>query len=70
MSFLGNVISSGGIVMDPSKIDAVLQWETPKSVMKIRSFMGLIGYYRKFVEVFLKLALSLTQLTQKSQAHV
>ena len=41
MSFLGHVISSGGIAMDPSKIDEVLQWEAPKSVTDNRSFLGL-----------------------------
>ena len=46
VSFLGHVISSGGISVDPSKVDAMLQWETPKSVTEIRSFLGLTGYYR------------------------
>lgn len=68
--FLGNVISSDDIVVDPSKIDVVLQWETPKSVTKIRSFLGLVGYYRKFIEGFSKLAFSLNQLTRKGQAYV
>ena len=43
VSFLGHVISEGGIVVDPSKVDAVLQWESPKSVFEIRSFLGLAG---------------------------
>lgn len=47
MSFLGHVISSGGITMDPSKIDAVFQWETLKPVIEIISFLGLAGYYRR-----------------------
>lgn len=63
VSFIGHVISSGGIVMDPSKIDVVLQWETLKYVTEIRSFIGLTGYYMKFIEGFFKLTLSLTQLT-------
>ena len=70
MSFLGHVISSGGIAVDPSKIDAVLQWETPKSATEIRSFLGLAGYYRRFIEGFSKLSLPLTQLTRKGQAYV
>ena len=45
MSFLGHVISSAGIAVDPSKVDAMLQWETPKFVTEIRSFLGLTGYY-------------------------
>ncbi|XP_050897294.1 uncharacterized mitochondrial protein AtMg00860-like [Lathyrus oleraceus] len=64
------MISSGGIVVDPSKIDVVLQWENLMSVMEIRSFLGLDGYYRKFIEGLLKLALTLTQLTRKGHAYV
>ena len=70
ISFLGLVILKGGIAVDPSKVDAVLQWELPKSVFEIRSFLGLAGYYRRFIEGFSKLALPLTQLTQKGQAYV
>jgi len=70
VSFLGHVISRGGIAVDPSKIDAVMQWESPKSVFEVRSFLGLAGYYRRFIEGFSKLALSLTQLTRKGQACV
>ena len=47
VSFLGHVISGSGIIVDPSKVDVVLQWETPKSATKIRSFLGLAGYYRR-----------------------
>ncbi|MCI77745.1 retrotransposon protein, partial [Trifolium medium] len=46
ISFLGHVISSEGIVVDPAKVDAVLQWSTPEIVTEIRSFLGLAGYYR------------------------
>ena len=59
MSFLGHVISSGGIYVDPSKIEVMSQWEAPKSVFEIISFLGLAGYYRKFIEGFSKLALLL-----------
>ncbi|XP_058726547.1 uncharacterized protein LOC131597904 [Vicia villosa] len=65
VSFLGHVISGDGIAVDPSKISAVLQWEPPKTVTKIRSFLGLAGYYRGFIEGFSNLALPLTQLTRK-----
>jgi hypothetical protein len=57
VSFLGYVILKGGNAVDPSKVDAVLQWELPKSVFEIRSFLGLAGYYRRFIEGFSKLAL-------------
>ncbi|WJX17749.1 hypothetical protein P8452_07626 [Trifolium repens] len=70
VSFLGHVISSGGIAVDPSKVDAVIKWETPESVFEIRSFLGLAGYYRRFIEGFSKLALPLTRLTRKDQAFV
>lgn len=70
VSFLGHVISKGGIVVDPSKVDAVLHWESPKSVFEVRSFIGLAGYYQRFIEGFSKLALPLTQLTRKGQAYV
>ena len=67
VSFHGHMISNSGIA---SKVDAVLQWESPKSVFEIRSFLGLTGYYRRFIEGFSKLALPLTQLTRKGQAYV
>ncbi|XP_058733135.1 uncharacterized protein LOC131604728 [Vicia villosa] len=70
VSFLGHVISGDGIAVDPSKISAVLQWEPTKTVTEIRSFLGLAGYYRRFIEGFSNLALSLTQLTRKDQSFV
>ena len=57
VSILGHVISSDGIAVDPSKVEAVSKWETPKSVTEIRSFLGLAGCYRRFMEGFSKLAL-------------
>ncbi|XP_028220338.1 uncharacterized protein LOC114401972 [Glycine soja] len=70
VSYLGHVISQGGITVDPSKIEVILEWESPKSVFEIRSFLGLAGYYRRFIEGFSKLALPLTRLTRKGQAFV
>src|ERR1044072_7076582 len=70
VSFLGHVISKNGIAVDPTKVEAVSQWETPKNASEIRSFLGLAGYYRKFIEGFTKLALPLTKLTRKGQAFV
>lgn len=70
VSFLGHVISKGGVAVDPSKIEAMSRWEAPKSVSEIRSFLGLAGYYRKFIEGFSKLALPLTMLTRKGQAFI
>lgn len=70
VSFLGHVISDGGISIDPSKVEAVLQWDTPKSATEVRSFLGLEGYYRKFIEGFSKLALPLNKLTGKGKAFI
>ncbi|MCI48493.1 retrotransposon protein, partial [Trifolium medium] len=56
VSFLGHVISSRGIAVDPAKVEAVLEWGTPESVTEIRSFLGLADYYRRFIEGFSKLA--------------
>lgn len=55
--FLVHVVSSSGISVDPSKVDALLQWEAPKSVTKIRSFLGLAGYLQRFIEGFSKLSI-------------
>ncbi|MCI91790.1 Ty3/gypsy retrotransposon protein, partial [Trifolium medium] len=60
ISFLGHVISSEEIAVDPAKVEAVLEWSTPESVSEIRSFRGLAGYYRRFIEGFSKLAMPLT----------
>jgi len=70
VSFLGHVISGNGVAVDPSKVEAVSQWETPKSVIEIRSFLGLAGYYRRFIEGFSKLALLITQLKCKGKSFV
>jgi len=68
VSFLGHVISKDGIAVDPSKIEAVTNWERPTNVHEIRSFLGLAGYYRRFVKGFSKLSSPLTALTKKN-AH-
>jgi len=57
-------------VVDPSKVDVVLQWENHKSLSEIQSFLGLAGFYRRFIEGFSKLVLPLTQLTRKGQIFV
>jgi len=70
VQFLGHVISSQGIAMDPAKVEAVIQWECPMSVTKIRSFVGLAGYYRRFIKRFSKIVAPLTQLTKRDQPFV
>lgn len=66
VAFLGHVVSSEGIQVDPQKIAAVKDWPRPTTPTEIRSFLGLTWYYRGFVEGFSTLASPLTKLTQKS----
>jgi len=70
VSFLGHMISQGGVFVDPSKIEIVFEWESPKSIFEIRIFLDLARYYQRFKEGFSKLALPLTKLTRKGQAFV
>jgi len=51
--------------MDPVKVESVIKWECPKSTTAIRSFVGLVRYYRRFIKGFSKIVASLTQLTRK-----
>ena len=53
VSFLGHIMSTEGIRVDPTKIEAVVNWKPPKSVTEVRSFLGLAGYYRRLVKGFL-----------------
>nr|GEX04549.1 hypothetical protein [Tanacetum cinerariifolium] len=63
--FLGHVIDSQGIHVDPAKIESVKDWASPKSPMEIRQFLGLAGYYQRFIEGFSKITKPMTKLTQK-----
>ncbi|KAJ0524657.1 putative nucleotidyltransferase, Ribonuclease H [Helianthus annuus] len=63
--FLGHIVSADGITMDPSKVEAITKWPRLTSVTEVRSFLGLAGYYRRFVEGFSMIALPLTQLLRK-----
>ena len=65
VKFLGHVVSGKGVSVDTSKVEAVQDWAQPKSVFEIHSFLGLAGYYRRFVKDFSGLASSLTRLTRK-----
>nr|GEU70745.1 putative reverse transcriptase domain-containing protein [Tanacetum cinerariifolium] len=65
VQFIGHVTDSQGIHMDPAKIKSIKDWASPKTKTKIRQFLGLVGYYRRFIEGFSKIDKSMTKLTQK-----
>jgi hypothetical protein len=67
VAFLGHIIIDGGIKVYPSKISEILSWKQPTYVYKIRSFLGLAGYYKRFIEGFSKIVKPLTSLLEKGK---
>jgi hypothetical protein len=67
VGFLGHVISAGGVSVDPSKITSIMERKAPTNPTKVRAFLGLAGYYQKFVEGFSSIARPLTQLLKKDK---
>ncbi|GJU00182.1 putative reverse transcriptase domain-containing protein [Tanacetum coccineum] len=70
VQFLGHLIDSQGLHVDPAKIEAVKNWATHTTPIEIRQFLGLAGYYRRFIKDFSKIAKSLTELTQKNKKYI
>jgi hypothetical protein len=65
--YMGNIISEEGIAVDPQKVEAIREWLEPRNVAEVRSFMGLAGYYRRFIEGFSNLAHPITSLQRKEK---
>ena len=65
VSFLGHIVSVEGIRVDPMTIEAIVSWKPPRNVTEVRSLLGLVGYYRRFVKGFSVIASTLTKLLQK-----
>jgi hypothetical protein len=70
VKFLGHTISQDGISVDPSKVQEVMDWKPPKSVHQIRSFLGLAGYYRRFIPNFSRITKPMTELLKKGVKFV
>ncbi|GJS11323.1 putative reverse transcriptase domain-containing protein [Tanacetum coccineum] len=70
VQFLRHLIDSQGLHVDPAKIEAVKNWASPTTPTEIRQFLGLAGYYRRFIKNFSKIAKSLTELTQKNKKYI
>ena len=66
VKFLRHMVSVSSVSVDPEKVEAVMSWERPKSIIEIHSFLGLEGYYRRFIKDFSRLGAPMTRLTRKN----
>ncbi|KAI3686167.1 hypothetical protein L1987_79840 [Smallanthus sonchifolius] len=69
VQFLGHIVNDKGIHVDPAKIETIKNWNAPKTPTEVRSFLGLAGYYRRFISNFSKIAVPLTALTHKGKTY-
>ena len=67
VEYLGHIISSQGIITDPKKIQAIQEWPTPTTIKQLRGFLGLAGYYRRFIRNFAEQTHSLNLLLKKNE---
>src|SRR3954466_2523490 len=70
VEFLGHVISTDGIAVNPSKVQSVLEWTAPTNMKQIQGFLGMVGYYRLFIEGFSKIAGPMTKLVRKNTPFI
>ncbi|GKE04103.1 putative reverse transcriptase domain-containing protein [Tanacetum coccineum] len=69
VQFLGHVIDRNGVHVDPAKIEAIRNWVAPTTPTEVRKFLGLVGYYQRFIEGFFMISKPLTKLTQKDKKY-